>query len=182
MYPWYVSQALEIWNKNSCSSKKYSKKKKNSSRKTQLYRQFHTDYFIVLKKNHNSGGWEKLSLFTFQSSLAINPVRKSEGGPKASQSMAFLSLSRQAFVQRRLGSSHRSGGDRWVWILIGWKLQFAENVFIVFCNQRKEEGASTEMNVGPPKTSFCPPLRFMIWVCRENTSEKVMSSALRKIF
>ena len=68
---------------------KNTQKRKNSSRKTQLYRQFHTDYFIVLKKNHNSGGWEKLSLFTFQSSLAINPVRKSEGGPKASQSMFF---------------------------------------------------------------------------------------------
>ena len=34
------------------------------------------------------------------------------------------------------------------------------------------------MNVGPPKTSFCPPLRFMIWVCRENTSEKVMHFSL----
>ena len=50
MYPWYVSQALEIWNKNSCSSKKYSKKKKSQAVKLNYIGNFTQIILLCWKK------------------------------------------------------------------------------------------------------------------------------------
>ena len=96
--------------------------------------QFHTDCFIVLKKIIIRVVW-KVEFVHISVFVGHQPNKKIWMRAKSKSIHEFFFIYEQAGICAK-ATSHRSGGDRWVWILIGWKLQFAENVFIVFCNQR----------------------------------------------